>query len=138
MTQVGPAIVAPSVRRTIALYIIPMLVMIAAWTVVRYIDQPYRSPTYRRTVLQCVGHAAWVTPIEGAGPAIPLSLVVAYALPEPEMFAWVGPVIGAVVYLAFAAFSSRLGRTWSGAAHILLGFGWLLVGAIVFTRLTMK
>lgn len=137
-TQATRTIIARSARRTIAIYTIPMVVMVAAWTVIGYVDQPYRSPTYRRTLLQCVGHAAWVTPIEGAGPAIPLSLVIARTLPEPEVFAWVGPLIGAAIYLVFAGIMSRQGRGWSAGAHILLGFCWLLTGAVVFTRLTMK
>jgi hypothetical protein len=124
--------------RTLLLYAIPVVLMIAGWTSIHYLHQPHRSPTYRRSVLQCLGYAAWTTPTEGAGPLVVLTVVALHAMPNPETSAWVGPAIGGPIYLVFATVVARVRRNWSAGAHVVLGFGWLLVGAVVFTRLTMK
>ena len=71
--------------RTVLLYAIPIALMIAGWTAIHYLDQPYRSPTYRRSMLQCLGYAAWTTPMEGAGPLVILTVIAFHALPNPEM-----------------------------------------------------
>src|SRR3954464_12637218 len=95
----SPATIVPSGRRVAALYAVPLLVMVGAWTMVHYVDQPYRSPTYLRTVRECLGYAAWVVPVEGAGPLVPVPLVAVQAFHRPELFTWVGPLVGGSVYL---------------------------------------
>lgn len=124
--------------RVLGYYLLPVVLMVAGWTFIHYVDQPYNSPTYRRSVLQCLGYASWTTPLEGAGPLAPVML---YALARPsgfDLFFWTAPAFGAAVYGALALAFSRLGRRWDPLVHVMIGSGWLLSGAWLFTVLTQK
>ena len=132
------ALKPPSRTRAFAAYVVPLLLMFSGWTLIRYVDQPYRSPTYRRTFAQCAAHAAWVVPAEGAGPLVPLSLMTWATLRDHEVSHWILPPLGGAIYLLFALTLSALGRRWSVAAHIVFGFAWLMAGAVILTRITMK
>lgn len=126
------------IAHPLAAYGIAMAVMATGWTIIHYIDQPYKSPTYRRSVLDCLGYALWTTPVEGAGPAVPLTLLVAYKFSSYEMSVWTLPMMGGAIYALLALASWRFGRRWSSYAHFAIGAAWLFAGAIIFTWMTQK
>jgi hypothetical protein len=124
--------------RVLGYYLMPVFLMIAGWTFIHYVDQPYNSPSYRRSALQCLGYAAWTTPLEGAGPLTPVML---FALARPwgfDLFVWTAPAFGAAIYATVALAFSRLGRRWDPLVHVMIGSAWLLLGAWLFTVLTQK
>lgn len=122
--------------KVLGYYLLPVFLMVAGWTFVHYVDQPYNSPSYRRTVVQCLGYAAWTTPVEGAGPLAPFVLWA--LLPAGDLVQWTLPLFGGTVYLSLALLLSRLGRRWDPLAHAMIGAGWLIVGAWILTALTRK
>src|SRR6478735_8156500 len=102
-TQAAPASIPGWARRPWLFYALAAVLMIASWTVIRYVDQPYRSPTYRRGLLECLGYAAWSAPMEGAGPLVPITLRVISPPPDYDGFAWKAPAFGVAVFLSLVA-----------------------------------
>jgi hypothetical protein len=129
---------ARKLRVALFAYVASLLVMFVSWTLIHYLDQPYRSPSYRRHLPQCLGYAAWVVPIEGAGPLVPVGLWSVMAARGPEGLGWTLPAFGGTVYLGLALLMARVGPRWNPLSHVLIGFLWLVAGAWLFTQLTRK
>jgi hypothetical protein len=109
-TQAVPTVTPKWARQPWLFYAIAVIVMILSWTFVRYLDQPYRSPTYRRGFVECLGYAAWSAPMEGAGPLVPIMLRVISPPPDYDGFAWKAPAL--VVHPA-----CDLARHFAGGPH---------------------
>lgn len=136
-THSAPTTTSPSPRLSFLSYFLIPIVLLASWTLVRYTNQPYRSPTYRRTLTQCLTYALWTVPTEGSGPLV----LVILRIPDPgpnSSFLWKAPLFGAIIYIALAISLLHFGRRWSPLIHVLIATAWLLSGEIIYTAITMK
>ncbi|MBI1336255.1 MAG: hypothetical protein GC164_04755 [Phycisphaera sp.] len=124
-------------RFTWMFYIVIFVLMMVLWTIENYFDQPYPSPVFRDSLLDCLRYASWTVAVESAGPMILISPLFISRF-GTDSYVWQGPIYGAVVFSFLILIASRFGRKWSPYMHLTICTAWILFGTLMVTLAMLK